>query len=110
MQTPEAVILAEQNDRFRREFVGGLILTTPGVRRLSHSTRAQVLAAVRGFEDFSNDNDPYGEHDFGAFVIEGELYYWKIDYYDETYERGSPDPLDLSVTRRVMTIMRADEY
>ena len=110
MRSPDAVSLAKLNDRFRQSFIGGLIVTTPGVRDLSHSTRASVLAAVRGFDDFSKDNDPYSEHDFGAFEVDGDKYFWKIDYYDSTYERSSPDPLDLSVTRRVMTVMRADEY
>lgn len=110
MRTPEAAKLATINDRFRQSFIGGYIFTTPGVRGLSSSTRASVLAAVRGFDDFSEDNDPYGEHDFGAVQIDGKKYFWKIDYYDATYERGSPNPLDLSVTRRVLTVMRADEY
>jgi hypothetical protein len=27
------------------------------------------------------DNDPHGEHDFGAFEHEGQRIFWKIDYY-----------------------------
>lgn len=53
---------------------------------------------------------PPGEHDFGAVEIEGETFFWKIDYYDETMSYLSPDPADPTITNRVMTIMRADEY
>ena len=49
-------------------------------------------------------------HDFGAINLDGELYLWKIDYYDNDLAFGSPDPADPDVTRRIMTIMRADEY
>ncbi len=31
----------------------------------------QAVAAVAAFCDFSEDNDPYGERDFGAFEIQG---------------------------------------
>jgi hypothetical protein len=56
------------------------------------------------------DNDPYSEHDFGSFEIEGDKFFWKIDCYDKTLEFGSPDPTDPSVTTRLLTIMLASEY
>ncbi len=65
---------------------------------------------MRDFEDFTADNDPYGEHDFGAFQLGGEKLFWKIDYYDLALEMGSPDPADPAVTRRILTIMLAEEY
>jgi hypothetical protein len=65
---------------------------------------------VRTFADFSPDNDPHGEHDFGAIEQDGVRYFWKIDAYDRWMQFGSPDPADPSVTTRVLTIMRADEY
>jgi hypothetical protein len=37
--------------------------------------------AVQAFIDFSPDNDPYSEHDFGFFKPQGE-FFWKIDAYD----------------------------
>lgn len=56
------------------------------------------------------DNDPYGEHDFGSLIVDGNKVFWKIDYYDKGMQYASPDPANLSVTVRVMTIMLADEY
>jgi hypothetical protein len=35
--------------------------------------------------------------------------FWKIDYYDNALECGSPDPTNRA-TMRVLTILRADEY
>ena len=40
--------------------------------------------AVASFAAFTEDNDPYGEHDFGAFHLSGDKLFWKID----TYEKG----------------------
>ena len=50
------------------------------------------------------------EHDFGAFELEGQNLFWKIDYYDTGLKYGSPNPEDPRVTRRVLTIMLAEEY
>ena len=40
----------------------------------------------------------------GAVVVEGQKYFFKIDYYDENYEFYKP------LCNHVMVIMRADEY
>ena len=56
-------------------------------------------------------NDPYNEHDFGAFSQEGVgKIFWKIDYYDAAMKYGSEDPADPTKTTRVLTIMLASEY
>jgi hypothetical protein len=68
------------------------------------------MAAIKSFDDFSTDNDPNGEHDFGSLDFAGTRLFWKIDLYDETYSYGSPEPTDLAKTRRVLTIMLPQEY
>lgn len=70
-----------------------------------------MVKAVQSFEDsaFDKPNDPYGEHDFIAFDIEGQAYFAKIDYYDLDLKFGSEDPADPGKTARVLTIMRGDE-
>ena len=98
------------NDAFRRTFVGGLVLITAGVEAMPVEQRRSLLAKVRAFDVFTDDNDPHREHDFGAIDEGGVRCFWKIDYYDRATEMGSPDPADPAVTTRVLTVMRADEY
>ncbi len=98
------------NDNFRSTFVGGRVALTAGVDALRLDTKARVLLAVQSFSNFTKDNDPHGEHDFGSFSVEGETYFWKIDYYDLSMKFGSETPEDPTTTARVLTIMRADEY
>jgi hypothetical protein len=98
------------NDAFRQSFVGGRVMMTSGVNALDDADRHALLAAVQSFEDFSPDNDPHGERDFGSIDIRGSRFFWKLDYYDLNCHGGSPDPADPAVTTRVLTIMRAEEY
>ena len=98
------------NDAFRQSFVGGRVMMTSGVNALDDADRLALLAAVRAFDAFTPDNDPYGEHDFGGIDIKGSKFFWKLDYYDLQCRSGSPDPADPAVTTRVLTIMRAEEY
>ena len=69
-----------------------------------------LIQQVAQFEDFTEENNPHGEHDFGAFEIPGHQLFWKIDAYDVDYNMGSDDPTDLNKTRRVLTIMLAEEW
>lgn len=98
------------NDNFRSTFVGGRVLTTASVAELRVDTKARLFLAVQSFSNFTNDNDPHGEHDFGVIELQGETYFWKIDYYDVECRWGSEDPGDPQKTTRVLTIMRASEY
>jgi hypothetical protein len=52
-------------------------------------------------------NDPHEEHDFGAFEADGHMIYFKID---QSMSMHSSDPANPSVTKRVITIMLAEEY
>jgi hypothetical protein len=98
------------NDNFRSTFLGGRVLTTAGVAELPVDTKARLLLAVQSFSNFTNDNDPHKEHDFGSIELEDATYFWKIDYYDLDCRYGSEDPSDPQQTTRVLTIMRASEY
>jgi len=98
------------NDNFRTTFVGGQVVMTQGVSEMPMDARAHILLTVQGYKNFSADNDPHGEHDFGSFELAGETYFFKVDYYSPNLEGGSEDPADPEKTTRVLTIMRADEY
>jgi len=82
------------NDDFRRTFVGGAVMITAGVEAMPAEQRKSLLAKVRAFDAFTDDNDPHGEHDFGAIDEAGVRYFWKVDSYDRATEFGSPDPTD----------------
>lgn len=103
--------IAELNDLLRTTFLTGKVVLTEGIRALPDDRREAVITGVRTFSAFTEGDDPYGEHDFGAFEIEDVgTVFWKIDYYDADYQYLSPDPADPAVTRRVLTIMLAEEY
>ena len=102
--------IRELNDNLRQNFSGGKVMVTRGVADLPLATRLKIMQKAQSFNNFNASNDPYGEHDFGAFDLEGVTYFWKIDYYDLNYEYLSVDPSDTTITNRVLTIMLADEY
>jgi Protein of unknown function (DUF3768) len=102
--------IRELNDAFRRDFVGGEVLLTPGVNNLPSDVRAKAIRNVSTFADFNDGNDPHGGRDFGAFDLVGQKLFWKIDYYGLTLDKGSENPSDPAVTTRVLTLMLAEEY
>ena len=107
---PQTDCIRQLNDTFRNTLSGGEVMLTSGVRSLGSQAVSHILTAVRQFADFSADNDPYGEHDFGSFSHAGQKIFWKIDYYDQSLAYSSADPADPLVTKRVLTIMLAEEY
>ena len=103
--------IAELNDLCRKAMgVTGKLFQTSGINALSQSDQLAVREKVEMFNDFTKDNDPYGEREFGSFDHKGQKIYWKIDYYDQTLTKGSENPSDPKQTIRVLTIMLADEY
>ena len=102
--------IAQQNDSFRQTFCGGKVLLTCGISVLPSIQQTEIINKVKNFNDFTEDNDPYGEHDFGCFENHGQQIFWKIDLYDLNYEFYSPQPDDETQTNRVLTIMFAEEY
>ena len=99
-----AAKIAALNDRFRGMALD--VMITPGVRDLPQVI--ELMKAIEQFDTFNENNDPYGEHDFGSLEWYGEKVFWKIDYYDQKLEYGE-EPLSPKC-RRVMTVMLAGEY
>ncbi len=99
---------------------------TIGFQSLPDADRFAALAAIVRFAKFDSDNDPYGEHDFGAIyrlpngawtedrpsdeTTIAATVFWKVDCYDQSLEFGSDTPWDAERTKRVLTIMLASEY
>lgn len=103
--------VCELNDLARTAMgVAGRLHQTEGIEALPLATQSAIRERVETFSDFTQDNDPYGEHDFGAFDHQGMRIFWKIDYYDRAFTGGSEDPSDPAQTTRVLTIMLAEEY
>ena len=44
---------------------------TAGVSALPDDVRARAIELTRTFDDFTSDNDPHKEHDFGSFTLGG---------------------------------------
>ena len=111
--------VAEHNDRFRTTWgtdptILGRIVATQGVAALGLGAGLRMMLAVQAFADFTEDNDPFGMHDFGTIEIEADgrtvKVYWKIDLYDRDYLYGSEAPDDPSQTRRLLTLLLPDEW
>ena len=110
MADANAAKIAALNDHARQTFTGCRVVITQGVAELDPEDVSYVLNEVRSYNDFTLQNDPYGEHDFGKISTWEFEVFWKIDYYDLDLQMHSPDPTDPAVTTRVLTIMLADEY
>jgi len=119
MTDDRTVKIQKQNDLFRKNFgnaqemqqgVKGKYHITSGIAELPVLDQFKITMGVRNFNNFTQDNDPYGEHDMGRFKENGHTIFWKIDYYDTQYLCGSDDPSDPKKTRRVLTAMLSHEY
>jgi len=99
------------NDALRHGQVAhGAVVITAGLQARDEAFLGEAAKAVAKFSSFSEDNDPHGEHDFGAFDLDGEKLFWKVDYFDRGLKWGSPDPANPALTHRVLTLMLASEY
>ena len=119
--------IARLNDLARRAMgVACTAVATVGFRSLPEADQSQVRELIETFDAFDEDNDPHGERDFGTIhqlgdgdwtterprlrEDERERVFWKLDYYDRDLHFGSEDAANPAITRRVLTIMLADEY
>ena len=107
-QLTQSQKIAQINDSFRENLpmfmMIGQAVITRGVANLPEADRMEILSMVQAFDNFTEDNDPYGEHDFGSFKQKGQTIFWKFDYYDSSMEYGSGDPADAENTKRIFTI------
>ena len=104
--------IEQLNDAFRAAlpFGGrGRAVMTRAVAALPPEQLARVLDTVRRFAAFTPDNDPWGEHDCATFVVDGERFLFKFDYYDSAACEGGAESGG-SECYRVLTIMTAADY
>jgi hypothetical protein len=119
--------IARLNDLARSAMgVACTAVATVGFRSLPEADQSQVRELVETYDAFTEDSDAHGERDFGCIYQLGdgrwtterprvcdderERVFWKFDYYDRDLRFGSDDAANPAVTRRVLTIMLADEY
>ena len=107
---PNISEIALQNDNFLKHLSQGTLVLTQGIRSNTPEDLEAIITKVRTFDSFDENNDPYNEHDFGAFDYKGKKIFWKIDYYDQEFLYLSPDVSNPRVTNKVLTIMYAEEY
>ncbi len=106
----KAARIRELNDQLRCKAIGGRVVITPGIQVLEAADLRAVLLAVARFDEFTEDNDPCGEHDCAILTVDGRRVLFKVDYFDRDLAYHSPDASDPAVTERVMTVMLAEEY
>jgi hypothetical protein len=106
----KAARIRQLNDQLRCKAIGGRTVITQGIQALGTDGVRKVLTAVARFNDFTEDNDPWGEHDCAILTVDGRRVIFKHDYYDRDLTYHSPDASDPAVTERVLTVMLAEEY
>ena len=58
--------IALLNDQARTTLTNCKLIITRGIDLLGAEAVDCILSLVKSFDDFSERNDPFGEHDFGA--------------------------------------------
>lgn len=101
---PRTLKIQKLNDQLRTQSKGGQILLTRSVSQMNLNEQYELHVKIAQFNHFTEDNDPYGEHDYGSLQLDGQTYFFKIDYYDTDYRFLSPDPSNEDLTKRVLTI------
>ena len=69
---PNVEEIAKLNDEFRANPSLGTLILTEGIRSNTHDDITTIINKVRNFNDFDENNNPYGEKDFGAFDFKGK--------------------------------------
>ena len=109
MTTSKVEQIRTLNDRLRQNLstgIGTAVITT-GVAAFGVEAVAGIVKTIAVYDDFCHGNDPYEEHDFGSFDVDGHTVFFKIDLYEEpNVKSANGEP----VVTRVLTIMLANEY
>lgn len=96
--------IARSNDEFRANILnpklnmGKRIVLSFGFNLLPDRDIENILQAIAKFDNFNEDNDPWGEHDFGVIATDWHEVFWTIA------------TLDTKQASRVLTVMLAEEY
>lgn len=125
--TPEqCAAIAALNDEARSALgIGCTLAATPGFLSLPKADQTRVCDLVQSYDAWTIGTDCYGEHDFGIIFQLGDgswttdtpggegwlgAIFWKMDYFDLGFAEPSKRPWDQSVTARILTLMRPDEF
>ena len=119
--TPDASILANHNDQFRRHKclgmpktiqLTGLIVMTQSLSALDPMFIMRARIAIGHLDVFEPDNDPERFHDFGSVEIEGQKVWFKIDLFEAGSGKryGAETPDNPATTERVMTLMLPSDW
>ena len=94
------------NDRFRWGFDTGALLLSPGIVGLGATAQARIIAAVRAFDDF-DDDDLSDTHTLGDLEVvvspEGQSLRIELIFFRIDHSVGSGDT-------RILSIMLASEW
>ena len=82
--------IRDLNDELRTTGIGGTTYLTRGMWAMGSDFVAHAVSAVRAFDAFTDDNDPWQEHDCATLDVDGETVIFKIDYYDLNMEMARP--------------------
>jgi hypothetical protein len=80
-----ALAIRELNDAFRQNPSGGRLNVTSGVVEHTGGQFSTLMLAIAAFDQFTNDNDPHGEHDFGSLTFMGQ----PVDLHPELSRLGA---------------------
>ena len=76
--------IALLNDQARTTLTNCKLMVTRGIDLLGEETVDCILNLVKSFDDFSERNDPFGEHDFGVIRINYEDSFNQSIFWDNT--------------------------
>ena len=82
----DAAKIKKLNDHARQSFTGCRVVITRSIAELDDALRDAIISQVKTYDQFTPQNDPYCEHDFGSFHLDEHHVFWKWDYYVRTIQ------------------------